>query len=110
MSKYIFIESKDPFDSKDTIQTYGLIKELSAQGHQISFYLVQNAVFASRKNAQMNLFQDLTKDANITIFADDLSVEERGIEANDMYSQITISSIDDLVDSITTDDSKIIWH
>lgn len=110
MSDYLFIESKEPFESKDTAQVYGLLKELSRDGHKLSLFLVQNGVFSSRKNAQMNLFSDLLKDNNISIYADDYSLEERGITSEEMASEVKVASMDHLLDLLMADTCKAIWH
>ena len=52
MTNYIFIETRDPFDSRDTQfveQTATALKQL---GHEITVFLVQNGVLASRRNAR----------------------------------------------------------
>ncbi|MFK7827655.1 MAG: DsrE family protein [Oligoflexales bacterium] len=110
MSKYLFIESKDPFESSDTIQTYGLIKELHSQGHELALFLVQNGVFCSRKNARESLFSQLLVQEKISVFADDFALEERGIEEGEIFSQIKVAPMETLVDLLMEDGRKAIWH
>ena len=110
MSKYLFIESKDPFESNDTIQTYGLIKELQDQGHDLALFLVQNGVFSSRKKARESLFSQLLGAKNIAVYADDFALEERGIGTEDIFPQIKVAPIEALVDLLMDDGRKAIWH
>ncbi len=48
MQAYLFIESRDPFASRDVDNAYGLVMELAARGTPVSLFLVQNGVFAVR--------------------------------------------------------------
>jgi sulfur relay (sulfurtransferase) complex TusBCD TusD component (DsrE family) len=110
MSKYLFIESRDPFESKDTIQLYGLIKELSHQGHNVALYLVQNGAFSSRKNANVQLFPELLKEQNIKVYVDDDSLEERGISKDEIHQSLVVSNMDQLSDLVLEEGRKPIWH
>ena len=110
MSKFLFVESKDPFDSNDTVQTFGLIKELQSQGHDLALFLVQNGVFCSRKTAKESLFSQLLGQERIEVYADDFALEERGIGEADIFSQIKVAPVESLVDLLMEDGRKAIWH
>lgn len=107
MTAYVLIESRDPFESRDTQfveQTAIAIKE---RGHAVTVFLVQNGVFAARKNAgQLRRLRE----AGVTLLADDLSLRERGIKAEDLAQGIQESGIDRLVDAIAQANTKAIWH
>ena len=50
MTGYLFIETRDPFESRDTQfdeETASAVKE---RGHEVTVFLVQNGVLASRKS------------------------------------------------------------
>ena len=107
MTTYILIESRDPFESRDTEfveQTAIAIKE---RGHAVTVFLIQNGVLATRRNA--GRLQRLTK-AGVRLLADDLSLRERGIEAEELAQGVEESGIDTLVDAITQANTKAIWH
>ena len=107
MTEYVLIESRDPFESRDTEfveQTAIAIKE---RGHPVTVFLVQNGVFASRKNA--GRLRRLTE-AGVILLADDLSLRERGIKAEELAQGIQESGIDRLVDAIAQANTKAIWH
>ena len=107
MTAYVLIESRDPFESRDTEfveQTAIAIKE---RGHPVTVFLVQNGVLAARKNAgQLRRLRD----AGVTLLADDLSLRERGIKAEELAQGIQESGIDRLVDAIAQANTKAIWH
>ena len=107
MTAYVLIESRDPFESRDTEfveQTAIAIKE---RGHLVTVFLVQNGVLASRKNA--GRLRRLTE-AGVMLLADDLSLRERGIKAEELAQGIQESGIDRLVDAIAQANTKAIWH
>jgi len=107
MTEYVLIESRDPFESRDTEfveQTALAIKE---RGHRVTVFLLQNGVFAARKATSR--LQRLT-DAGVILLADDFSLRERGIEAADLAHGVNESGINSLVDTITQPNTKAIWH
>jgi sulfur relay protein TusB/DsrH len=107
MSRYIFIESRDPFESRDT----GFIEETAAwvkeRGHEVTVYLVQNGVLAARKSARQ--LGHLTE-AGVTVLADDLSLRERGIKSDELAPNVRESGIEALVDALVQDNTKALWH
>jgi sulfur relay (sulfurtransferase) complex TusBCD TusD component (DsrE family) len=107
MTKYVLIESRDPFESRDTEfveQTALAIKE---RGHLVTVFLVQNGVFAGRNNERG---VGLLAQAGVTLLADEFSLRERGITTDELAQGIQASGIDWLVDAITQANTKAIWH
>jgi sulfur relay (sulfurtransferase) complex TusBCD TusD component (DsrE family) len=107
MTQYVLIESRDPFESRDTEfveQTAITIKE---RGHRVTVFLLQNGVFAARKTTAR--LQRLT-DAGVILLADDFSLRERGIKTAELARGFQESGINSLVDMITQPDTKAIWH
>ena len=51
MSRYLFIQSQDPFTEARTQAQYELAGALVADGHEVRVLLVQNGVLAARRNA-----------------------------------------------------------
>ena len=51
MRSYLFIESRDPFGSRDVDDVYRLITDLAAGGTPVMLFLVQNGVLAARQEA-----------------------------------------------------------
>src|SRR5690242_21849748 len=97
MSNYVFIETRDPFESRDTEfleQTAIAVKE---RGHAVTVFLVQNGVLAARKTLRG---LGRLAEAGVTLLADDLSLRERGINTDDLAPGIRETGIDVLVDAI----------
>ena len=107
--QYVFIESRDPFDSPDT----GFVGEhaaaLGARGRAVTVYLVQNGVLAARAAARGSQVRRLAA-AGVRVLADDFSLSERGIDAGELGAGVTVSSIGALVDLVVQPDTKTLWH
>ena len=109
MSNYIFIESRDPFESLDTRFVEETAIALKERGHFITVFLVQNGVLASRRNARGSCLARLTE-AGVTILADDFSLRERGIQSAELRPGVQPSSLETLVDALVEENTKAIWH
>jgi sulfur relay protein TusB/DsrH len=107
MSKYLFIESRDPFESRDTSFVADNASVLTQRGHEVTVFLLQNGVFAARNSAQ-----SLARlaDAGVTLLADDFSLKERGIENRELAKGVQPVPIEKLVESLVQEKTKAIWH
>jgi sulfur transfer complex TusBCD TusB component (DsrH family) len=109
MASYLFIEARDPFDSGDSHHIYDLAGGLADNGDDVTVYLVQNGVLPTRAASnKAPLVSTLAGKA--TVLADDFSLRERGITSDELVSGVAASTVDDLVDLITDDGRKVIWH
>ncbi len=106
MAKYLFVESRDPFEFTDVKQTWDLAADLAKKGNDVAMFLVQNGVLATRKGAKVSTMSDLS---DVRVFADDLSLEERAIGLESVRDGVTVAGIDTLTDLIMEDDRKPIW-
>ena len=109
MGSYVFIESRDPFESRDTKFVAETASALKRQGNDVTVFLVQNGVFGVRSRAPRSHVTALTG-AGIAILADDFSMRERGIAGSELASGVRTASIDSLVDLIAREGAKAIWH
>ena len=109
MTNYLFIESRDPFGSTDTTFVTDTAITLKQRDNEVTLFLVQNGVLAARKNARGSHLPQLSK-AGVRVIADDFSLRERGIEADELLPGIQQSSIDSLVDILIRENTKAIWH
>ncbi|HZS04296.1 MAG TPA: DsrE family protein [Blastocatellia bacterium] len=107
MSSYVLIESRDPFESRDTQFIAETATALRQRGHEVTVFLVQNGVLAARKQAKAPGLQQLAG-AGVRLLADDFSLRERGITAAE--SGVAESNIDALVDLLVEPGTKAIWH
>ena len=109
MSSYVFVESRDPFESKDARFVVETATALKQRGHSVAVFLVQNGVLAARRNA-LNSHLPALAQAGITLLADDFSLCERGIQESELLPGIQQASIDSLVDALAQEKTKVIWH
>jgi sulfur transfer complex TusBCD TusB component (DsrH family) len=109
MTRYLFIESRDPFESRDAGFIVDTASALKQRGNDVTIFLVQNGVLAARKNARASHVPQLAE-AGVTLLADGFSLRERGIRAEETNREIRESSIDDLVDLLVQENTKAIWH
>lgn len=109
MINYIFIESRDPFESRDIQFVEETAAALKRRGHQVTVFLVQNGVLAARKHSRENYLGRLNREG-LTLMADDFSLRERGIQSAELAQGIQQSSIESLVDALVQENTKAIWH
>ena len=109
MSHYVFIESRDPFESRDTRFVEETATALKQRGHEVTVFLVQNGVLGSRQNVRDSALSRMAK-ARVNLLADDFSLCERGIQPADLQTGIQPTSIETLVDALVQENTKAIWH
>ena len=76
MSKYLLIESRDPFESQDVRYFYELAVSLARDDNQVTLFLVQNGVLGARAGEHASAFAELTR-AGVEILADDFAARAR---------------------------------
>ena len=109
MTHYVFIECRDPFESRDSRFIAETAADLKQHDNEVTVFLVQNGVLASRRNAVGSHLPQLAK-AGVRLLADEFSLRERGIETAGLLPGIQQSSIDELVDILVRDNTRAIWH
>ena len=109
MSNYVFVESRDPFDSSDTSFVADTATSLKKRGNNVTVFLVQNGVLAARKQARNTHLPQLLE-SGISVLADDFSLRERGIQSDECQNAMKTASIDQLVDLLVQENTKAIWH
>jgi predicted peroxiredoxin len=109
VSNYVFIESRDPFDSPDTSFLAETATALKKRGNGVTVFLVQNGVLGARKQARKTVLPQLLE-SGITVLADDFSLRERGIQSDECQSAVKTASVDELVDLLVQENTKAVWH
>ena len=109
MTNYLFIESRDPFESRNTEFLEQTAAALKQRGHSVTVFLVQNGVLAARKNGRDSYLGRLAG-AGVTLLADDFSMCERGIQSSELHAGIQQSGVDALVEMLVQENAKAIWH
>ena len=106
MSKYLFIESRDPFEFADAVQTWRLAVELGEAGHDVAYFLVQNGVLAARAGAKV---ETLTGTGKVKVYVDDVSLAERAMSGAKLKDGVTVAGSDELVDLTLEEGRRPIW-
>ena len=109
MSRYLFIESRDAFESRDNRFVEETAVALQQRGHDVTIFLLQNGVLSARRNGNENYLGRLAG-AGVTMMADDFSLRERGIQPAELTAGIRQSNIEALVDALVEENTKAIWH
>lgn len=120
MSHDLLVESRDPFDSRDSEVFYELARGLREAGNEVTLFLVQNGVLPTRKaSTHATKLADLAQ-AQVTILADGFSLRERAIAEEDRVEGTKASELDHLVDGVKTlsrsqipgllDEHPQVWH
>ncbi len=107
MEKYLLIESRDPFESRDVTQSYDLAAQLAQEGKVVTLFLVQNGVLPARTSAASPALEKAAK-AGVNILADEFSLRERGIPAARLSGAVQPAPLDVIVDQLA-EGRKAIW-
>ena len=107
--QYVFIESRDPFESTDTGFVADTATALRGRGREVTVFLLQNGVLATREAARGSQVPRLVK-AGVRVLADEFSLRERGIVAGELGAGVQEASIGTLVDLMVEPNTKTLWH
>jgi sulfur relay (sulfurtransferase) complex TusBCD TusD component (DsrE family) len=108
MSKYLLIESRDPFETADVGYAYELAQNLVKAGNTVTLFLVQNGVLPARKSAKSDALAALAR-AGVEVLADEFSLRERGIATERLVGGVKAAPLDVVVDQLA-EGRKAIWH
>lgn len=99
MSKYLLIESRDPFSSNAVEQHIELAAALRRDGHAVALFLVQDGVLPCRSGADGEMLHEALA-AGVEILADDFSLRERGIDSANVARGVTPARIDTVIERL----------
>jgi sulfur transfer complex TusBCD TusB component (DsrH family) len=108
LSNYVFIESKDPFDSADTNISETAVA-LRKKGHTVTVFLVENGVLGARKQAAKSQVPSIVE-SGVTVLADDFSLQKRGISVDECAAGLQAVTMIHLIDLIVQENTKAVWH
>ena len=108
MTKYLLIESRDPFESNDVAYYYDLANGLAREGSPVTLMLVQNGVLPARKSSRSEALAALA-DAGVEILADEFSLRERGIATNRLAAGVKPAPLDIVIDQLA-EGRTALWH
>jgi len=109
VSNYVFIESRDPFESPDTASVTETAVALRKKGHTVTVFLVQNGVLGARRLANQSQLPAIVE-SGVTVMADDFSLQERGMTMEECAAGLQAGTIDRLIDLLVQDNTKAVWH
>lgn len=108
MTKYLLIESRDPFENNVVARQYDLAVNLVREGNEVTLFLLQNGVLPARPGSFSSLLTTTAK-AGVQVLADDFSLRERGIAANRLAEGVKAAPLSIVIDQLV-DGRKAIWH
>jgi hypothetical protein len=103
---YLLIESRGTHESPDVGALFDLGRRLREAGHETVVYLVQNAVFALGRPADLEAL--LT--CGVRVWADEPSLAARGLDPARRPAGVTLGGTPDLVRLLMTPDTVPVWH
>lgn len=107
MARYLLIESRDPYETREVAHDYELASNLVKEGNEVTLFLVQNGVLAARGSAPKNGLSDAAA-AGVEILSDEFSLRERGISKEALAKGVKAASLDVAVDQLA-EGRKAIW-
>lgn len=109
MSRYLLIETKGPLDGGS--YAFDLGKQLRAERHDVTIYLLQDAVFAARRSfkAGQQLIQEAEK-SGLRVLADGVSARQRGLVGERVANGVSVTDMDEMVDLLMERSDKAVWH
>lgn len=108
MARFVFVESRDPYECADCPQFLDLVAGVRRRSHDVTLFLVQNAVGAAREGASHAVkYSELAK-AGVTVVAEAFALRERGVER--LADGVERTDIDRLVSLALTPQTRVIWH
>ncbi len=108
MAKYMLIALRDPFETNDVDAYYELAAGLAREGNEVTLFLVQNGVLPARSGAAADGLAEVAE-AGVEILADEFSLRERGIGANQLAEGVKSVPLDTVIDQLAAG-YKSMWH
>ncbi|MGH7772520.1 MAG: DsrH/TusB family sulfur metabolism protein [Candidatus Binatia bacterium] len=108
MAKYLWIESRDPFDSSDSGYFAELVHGISNRGNETALFLLQNGVLPARKGSKHSEIISKLIQSKVKVLADGFSLRERAIV--NLLDGVEVADMERLVDLLLEPGTKAIWH
>jgi hypothetical protein len=109
MGRFLLIESRDGYEFADVAYFYDLAHGLRREGHEVTFFLVQNAVLAARRGPGSTRASELAQ-GGVRVVADSFSLRERGIAETSLAPGVAPAPIDLVVDLLADGETRAMWH
>ena len=96
MTRYLLIESRDPYESRSFGTRCELAASLARDGNETTLMLVENGVFAARSAGQIRELERTAR-AGVSVIADEFALRERGIGASDLAPCVKAVRLEELI-------------
>jgi len=109
MSRYLLIETKSPLDGGS--YAFDLGRQLRELNHDVTIYLLQDAVFTARRKFQAG--ERLVEEAErggVRVLADGVSARQRGVTGARIAKSVSVTDMGEMVDLLMERADKAIWH
>lgn len=107
MDRYLLIASEDPHERRDLDRLRELATQLRRLDHEVTVFLVQNAVLAARSAGGGVKLPELLN-ASVEVLADEFSLHERGIGTTALAPGVRPAPIGVIVERLAAG-WKTIW-
>jgi sulfur relay (sulfurtransferase) complex TusBCD TusD component (DsrE family) len=107
MGGYLLIASEDPFERRDTDRCNELAVQLAQRGHEVTVFLIQNAVLCARATCARTGLRALMS-ASVSVLADELSLRERGIGKAHLMNGVRAAPLDVVIERLGAG-CKTLW-
>jgi hypothetical protein len=104
--RYLFIESRSERESPDVAAVFDLAGRLHDAGHEVTLFLVQNAVATAGCGATLTELAH----RGVAVWADEPSLVDRGLGSVPSPAGIRRSGMPDLVHLLMSRDVVAAWH
>jgi len=108
MAEYLFIASRDPFESEEVKHFYGLALGLAQESNTVTLFLVQNGVLPARTSSRSKLLTNLVA-SGVEVLADDFSLRERGIPTARLAEGVKPASLGVVIDQLALG-RRALWN
>lgn len=108
MSRYVLVESRDPFESRTFSRRCELAIALRSDGAPVTVFLVENAVLAARAAANVAELPKMAA-AGISVLVDEFALRERGVDGSELASAARPAGLEKLVEALAAG-AKAVWN
>jgi intracellular sulfur oxidation DsrE/DsrF family protein len=108
MSRYLLILSEDSIERREAERLHELTAQLRRPGHEVTLFLVQNAVLPARATCRYPVLSPLI-DSGVEVLADEFSLRERGIQVTELMSGVRAAPLDVVIERLASG-CKVLWN
>ncbi len=108
MTRFVFVESRDAHDSADCQVLHDLAASLAGRGHEVTLFLVQNAVLPVRAGARFAGQFTALAGRGVRVVADEFALRERAIA--ECARGVRATDFDELARLLLEPGTRALWH